>query len=49
MPIFNPDDLVRARQRTKEKPWSAEILAAIRARVDAWLGQPAEVPALAGG
>jgi hypothetical protein len=32
MPIFHPNDLARARQRSKENPWSAEILAAIRAR-----------------
>ena len=49
MPIFNPNDLTRARQRTKENPWSAEILAAMRARADAWLARPANAPALAGG
>ncbi|MBM3127700.1 MAG: alginate lyase family protein [Chloroflexi bacterium] len=49
MPIFNPNDLTLARQRVKDHAWSAEILAAIRARADAWRAQPADAPTLAGG
>ena len=49
MPIFNSNDLTRARQRAKENSWSAEILAAMRTRVDIWLAHPADVPTLAGG
>ena len=49
MPIFNPNDLTRARQRAKENPWSAEILAAMCTRADTWLAHSADVPTLAGG
>ncbi|MBI5302857.1 MAG: alginate lyase family protein [Chloroflexi bacterium] len=49
MPLFSSSDLISARQRIERHAWAAEIFAAVSARADAWLANPARVPALAGG
>jgi hypothetical protein len=49
MPIFHPDDLASARERVKDAAWASQMLAAVRARADAWRAQPTDVPKLAGG
>jgi len=49
MSLFCSTDLNRARARIKQHAWAMDIFTAVRARADAWLANPANVPTRAGG